>query len=494
MSPGLAQARSGPVTSRVLVVDDDRRVRDLLEITLSSNGLGVITAEDGEQAVHRARAERPDLVLLDVRLPKKSGLEVCDLLRSDPTDPSVPIILVSASAEPDQRLLAFARGADDYLAKPFSPKELVARIQRLLARAGEARVAQRRAQELERELTSARREARRADEDARREQWLRELATGPGRDLLRSLELDSAASRLLLAVQSRAGGGAAVLLLPDAAGERLVPWALRGDRQQRVAGLEFPRSGEIASLMLGLRRPAMVAELERLADARDELAPLVTGGWSLVVPLPGPAGLEGLVLVEDRPDGAAFTRADSEWLSVLSEFAALAMRNAVRVRAQTRLLIAAAAQDIYRPPGAQEALVETLALAGRCVPALDLPPRWQDVVAHAVAVADTTGEGGDGVDLERLEASDASGLVRAVASLLARATDPGPVTDDAPEDPRPALLLRGLLAYLRSRSRGAEPDVALARARQAVEPADSLVADALASLEPELAERSRPAM
>ena len=185
MSPGLAQARSGPVTSRVLVVDDDRRVRDLLEITLSSNGLGVITAEDGEQAVHRARAERPDLVLLDVRLPKKSGLEVCDLLRSDPTDPSVPIILVSASAEPDQRLLAFARGADDYLAKPFSPKELVARIQRLLARAGEARVAQRRAQELERELTSARREARRADEDARREQWLRELATGPGRDLLR---------------------------------------------------------------------------------------------------------------------------------------------------------------------------------------------------------------------------------------------------------------------------------------------------------------------
>src|SRR5438552_16086516 len=134
-----------PTIHRILVVDDDRRVRELLEVALTAHGFAVITASDGEEAVKRAIAERPDLVVLDVRLPKKSGLEVCETLRGDPEDPSVPIILVSAAAETDARLQAFSRGADDYLAKPFSPKELIARIKRLLARNAETRAARHRA-------------------------------------------------------------------------------------------------------------------------------------------------------------------------------------------------------------------------------------------------------------------------------------------------------------------------------------------------------------
>src|SRR5881409_4370480 len=89
---------------KVLIVDDDRRVRELLEIALTSSGFGVITAADGDEGLLRAQRERPDLILLDVRLPKRSGLEVCDILRNDPTDPSIPIILVSAVSSSDHRL------------------------------------------------------------------------------------------------------------------------------------------------------------------------------------------------------------------------------------------------------------------------------------------------------------------------------------------------------------------------------------------------------
>jgi len=86
------------------VVDDDRRVRELLEVTLTTQGFAVLTAADGEEALMRARRERPDLILLDVRLPKRSGLEVCDVLRNDPTDPAVPIILITAASETEHRL------------------------------------------------------------------------------------------------------------------------------------------------------------------------------------------------------------------------------------------------------------------------------------------------------------------------------------------------------------------------------------------------------
>src|SRR5438093_4127852 len=157
-------------SANILVVDDDRRVRELLEIALTAHGFAVLTAADGDEGIKRALGQRPDLVILDVRLPKKSGLEVCDALRGDVDDPSVPIILVSAAVETDARLQAFARGADDYLSKPFSPKELIARIKRLLVRHSESRAAVQRAQDLERELARAQDEARRARVDSRREQ------------------------------------------------------------------------------------------------------------------------------------------------------------------------------------------------------------------------------------------------------------------------------------------------------------------------------------
>ena len=145
-------ANTGP---RILVVDDDKRVLELLEIAFSNQGFRVLMASDGDEAIRSAAHDKPDLIVLDVRLPRRSGLDVCELLRRDQPDGGVPIVVVSAAVETETRLQAFARGADDFLPKPFSPKELVARVRRLLARTTEARDARRRVVDLERELGRA---------------------------------------------------------------------------------------------------------------------------------------------------------------------------------------------------------------------------------------------------------------------------------------------------------------------------------------------------
>src|SRR5262249_10172185 len=148
---------------------------ELLTIALTAYGYRVVSAQDGDEAMRVAIAERPDLVVLDVRLPKKSGLEVCELLRQDPEDPHVRIVMVSAAAEHDDRLQGLGRAADDYVANPFSPKELMARIKRLRARSAEARAAIQRGAAAERELALARDDAKRSHAELHNEQRLREL-------------------------------------------------------------------------------------------------------------------------------------------------------------------------------------------------------------------------------------------------------------------------------------------------------------------------------
>src|SRR3954454_12138555 len=116
----------------LLVVDDDARMRDLLRRYLVTSGFRVTTAEDAADARRQLGAIAFDLLVLDVMMPGENGLDLTeDLKRSSP----VPILLLTAMAEPEDRVSGLERGADDYLAKPFEPRELVLRIRNLLQRA-----------------------------------------------------------------------------------------------------------------------------------------------------------------------------------------------------------------------------------------------------------------------------------------------------------------------------------------------------------------------
>ena len=123
------------MTYTILVADDDRDIRDLVVFKLEQCGYSVIEAEDGTSALETARRHRPDLCVLDVMMPGLSGVEVTRELRQDSRVGDVKIILLTARAQEADVETGFSVGADDYVVKPFSPRELVSRVQAVLARA-----------------------------------------------------------------------------------------------------------------------------------------------------------------------------------------------------------------------------------------------------------------------------------------------------------------------------------------------------------------------
>jgi diguanylate cyclase (GGDEF)-like protein len=127
------------VSESVLVVDDDPDVARFVEVNLRSAGYDVTVASDGEEAVERAIDIRPDLVLLDVMMPKLDGFEVAQRLRRDPRTSSSSIIMLTAKALSADKVLGLSSGADDYIIKPFDPVELLARVKGTLRRAREMR-------------------------------------------------------------------------------------------------------------------------------------------------------------------------------------------------------------------------------------------------------------------------------------------------------------------------------------------------------------------
>ncbi len=120
--------------SRILVVDDEPEAVELVEFNLKKAGFDVICATDGAQAVRKARSDRPDLIVLDLMMPEIDGLEVCKILRRDPATARIPIIMLTAKAAEVDRIVGLELGAEDYVTKPFSPRELVLRINKALRR------------------------------------------------------------------------------------------------------------------------------------------------------------------------------------------------------------------------------------------------------------------------------------------------------------------------------------------------------------------------
>jgi len=123
---------------KILVVDDEPDVTDLVAYHLKAKGFQVENLNDATASISKARAQQPDLIILDIMMPHLSGIQICRILRADPKLARVPIIFLTAKAEAHDRIEGLESGADDYLSKPFSPKELVLRVESILRRAAAA--------------------------------------------------------------------------------------------------------------------------------------------------------------------------------------------------------------------------------------------------------------------------------------------------------------------------------------------------------------------
>ena len=117
---------------RILVVDDEIYIVHILDFSLGMEGYEVLTALDGEQALERLKSDRPDLIVLDIMMPKLDGYEVCRTIKTNPETQHIPVILLSAKGRNVDQKMGFDVGADDYITKPFSPRKLVERINALL--------------------------------------------------------------------------------------------------------------------------------------------------------------------------------------------------------------------------------------------------------------------------------------------------------------------------------------------------------------------------
>jgi two-component system response regulator ResD len=123
--------------AKILVVDDEPNIREVVEMYLRRDGHTVVSAADGEEALKLYRQSEPDLVVLDLMLPKVSGLEVCRRIQADER---VPVVMLTARGEEEDRIVGLGIGADDYVVKPFSPRELAARVEAVLRRVNEAQI------------------------------------------------------------------------------------------------------------------------------------------------------------------------------------------------------------------------------------------------------------------------------------------------------------------------------------------------------------------
>ena len=131
---GLASENPFCMKPKILVVDDEPDAVDLIDFNLKAAGYDVVTAADGAEALKKAKSILPALVLLDIMLPEVDGLEVCKILRRDPATAGIPIIMLTAKAAEIDRILGLELGADDYITKPFSPRELILRVKKMLQR------------------------------------------------------------------------------------------------------------------------------------------------------------------------------------------------------------------------------------------------------------------------------------------------------------------------------------------------------------------------
>ena len=325
-NPPRIESRGGHGAT-ILVIEDDPRVVELLHIALGAHGFRVISALNGDDGWRMLTDETPDVAIIDVRLPRRSGLDLVESVRREPSLLHLPVMMVSALAETESRLAGLARGADDYLAKPFSPKELVAKVRRMLARAEDSKALVRRNHELQAEVERARSDLKRLNQDLRREFWVKDAFLGLSQELANARRVEEVAGTLLRSLASHLGVSTGAVLVAGAEGGALTAVDMRGWGDDGLRRLVLPEDGELARLVAGLARPVRRAELERFRELETERRPLGAAGVALLVPLVTRGRLVGAVVLPEKRSGGEFEAGELEVTEALAAAGATALDN-----------------------------------------------------------------------------------------------------------------------------------------------------------------------
>jgi len=350
----------------VLVVDEDARVVELLQITLSGRGYTVHSAFDGEAAMEEIARHAPDLAVIGVRLPRKSGFQVLEAIRASGAFGRLPVILISGSPSNEARIQGLRLGADDYLVKPFSPRELLIKIRTILDRAADLRLLKTKTEGLEEEARRYREDLRRSHQEVQR--YLERIGS-----LLRHVEeasrlqdLPGILAGLMRACARDLGLERACLLVRSAEDGGFRPRVWHGLEEHALSGFRLGAEGFLCQSLALEGRTMTVDEFARYPSAAQDLLGLAALGLTHLTPVRREDGeLTALLAGGDKSAGEPLDRFDLHLLEILARSAGMAI-----VSAQ----VFAGARDCF------------LHTTGRLIATVEA--RYPEIAGHSERVAD----------------------------------------------------------------------------------------------------------
>jgi len=314
---------------KVLVADDDPRVVELLQITLSHHGYQVISALDGQEAIEVAEKHRPDLAIVDVKMPKADGFKVCEVLKNDEKEFDVPVILISGESDATSRLEGLLKGADDFLMKPFSPRELLAKIDRIFKGFEDSKTLSDVSVKLEKEIKRGEEELEKVNNELKRLLYSKDTLIGLSQQLNSCLRLETLLDTFLLTVVGQLRVESACFLLAEGWNSRVLVHSLsKGVRQELVENLQIGFDSSLGSVLSSHEKPLGIEELETYPGVSDQLKTIAAAGFILCHSLHVKGRFIGVLLLGERVHGNGFTELDMEMLASLSSSAGIAIENA----------------------------------------------------------------------------------------------------------------------------------------------------------------------
>jgi putative nucleotidyltransferase with HDIG domain len=285
---------------KILVADDDPRVVELLYITLTQNGYEVLSALDGKEALEVANKHKPDLAIIDVKMRKIGGFEVCETLKKNNAECRAPAILISGQCDATSRLEGLLKGADDFLMKPFSPRELITKIERILKGFDDSKTLSDVSVKLECEIKRGEQELERVNNELKRLLYSKDTLIGLSQQLNSCLRLETLLDTFLLTVVGQLRVESACFLLAEG-------WD---------------------SILASHEKPLGIEELESYPGAGDQVRAIAAAGFILCHSIHVKGRFIGVLLLGERVHGNGFTQLDMEMLASLSSSAGIAIENA----------------------------------------------------------------------------------------------------------------------------------------------------------------------
>lgn len=317
------------MSGNILIVDDDPNVVEIITDSLRSRGYATESAYNGEDALRKYDDFKPDLVVLDVVLPGKNGLLVCSEIRSRDLNDDVPVIMISANPIPDDMLETYLLGAQDFIRKPFSVKEMLAKVDSFLSQANGRRDLREKNEFLEDEVLRGQEDLKRVNRELKKKVFDMRTLFDLSQDLNRLRDPEEVVNVFFLTIAGQLGIGSLSLFYARSDGDPYLSFAGgKGIRDSVLRAFQLSRTGGLSGHLLGNPEVLDMRRSSMPEDARREASFMVGLGFHFCYPLIVKSSLVGIVFFGGKVSGQRYRANELEMFRSICSSAATGLENA----------------------------------------------------------------------------------------------------------------------------------------------------------------------